>query len=414
MTSAAPSEAARPSAVPLVAAGFVISFVLIGGGIDTVSVFLNALSHATGWSRSMLSLAVSIGAASAALSTPLVGAAIDRYGVRVPMTAGVISLAIGFSVLFVMRDAWQFAAANVFLGTGFAAAALLPFPVAVTMCVPTNTSLALGIVSAGASAGALVLAPAAQAVIDAAGWRSAYLAMGTAVILTPLPFLAFALPRGRLRRPAQASDPPPSQLTLVREMRRPGVARLASTIVLPGLVGFSVSVHLVPYLTGLGHATPTAAAALGAMIGMSAVGKISGGFVADRIGALLTLRLALVVWTVALAVLHHATSMAAIGAFVALYGLALGTHIAVIPAIAIRVFGSARFGTLFGVLQLGGILASAVGPVMSGVMYDRTGSYGSALMIWIGMMVVAAAIAFAMRANRADALPFVPSPSGTG
>ncbi len=400
MTGALPPGPARPSAVPLVAAGFVISFVLVGGGIDTVSVFLNALGHATGWSRSMLSLAVSIGAASAALSTPLVGAAIDRYGVRVPMTVGVVLLAIGFGVLFVMREAWQFAAANVFLGTGFAAAALLPFPVAVTMCVPTNTSLALGIVSAGASAGALVLAPAAQAVIDAAGWRSAYLAMGTAVIVTPLPFLAFALPRGRLRRAVQASDPPPSQLTLVREMRRPGVARLAGTIVLPGLVGFSVSVHLVPYLTGLGHATTTAAAALGAMIGISAVGKISGGFVADRIGALATLRLALVAWTVALAALHHASSMAALGAFVALYGLAFGTQIAVIPAIAIRVFGPTRFGTLFGVLQLGGILASAVGPVMSGVMYDRTGSYGSALIMWVGMMAAATAIAFAMRTSR--------------
>jgi len=60
-------------ALPLVIAGFAISFVVVGGGIDTVSVFLNAITKATGWSRSALSAGVSSGALMAALSTPIVG-----------------------------------------------------------------------------------------------------------------------------------------------------------------------------------------------------------------------------------------------------------------------------------------------------------------------------------------------------
>jgi predicted MFS family arabinose efflux permease len=396
-------DAGLRHALPLVIAGFVISFVLVGGGIDTVSVFINAIGRATDWSRSGLSLAVSIGALSAALSTPLVGVAVDRFGVRVPMTAGVALLATGFCVVIVMDAVWQFAAANVFLGAGFAACALLPITVAVTVQVPDRTALALGIVTAGSSAGALVLAPVSQAVIDAFGWRGAYMVMGPVVVLTPLPFLAVALPRGRLPRGGLRRDPPPHpdaparlRPSVMSDLRRPGVAALAAIMILPALASFSIAVHLVPYLTGLGHAATTAAAALGTTIGISAIGKVAGGFLGDRIGVVRTVRLALALWTVALVLLSRAAELPALGGFVALYGLALGTQIAVIPAIAVNILGAERFGTLFGILQLAAMLASALGPITSGLIFDRTGGYGGALWLWLAAMLSAAVVAFWM------------------
>ena len=397
MTSRAPA-AGLHSALPLVTAGFVISFVLVGGGIDTVSVFLNALAGATGWSRSSLSLAVSIGAVSAALSTPLVGAGIDRFGVRVPMTVGVILLAVGFAILIGMQAAWHFAVANIFLGAGFAACALLPVTVAVTVLVPERTAFALGVVAAGSSAGALVLAPTYQKLIESIGWRAAYGIGGTAVVLIPLPFILFALPRGRLtahRPPSHTHSDGPS---LRQGLRKAGVLPLAGMMTLPGLAGFGLSVHLVPYLVGLGLAGTTAAAALGATIGISAIGKIAGGFIADRYGTLPTIRLALVVWTAALVLLAYAAALPLLVSFVLLYGLALGTQVAIIPAIALDVLGSTRFGALFGTLQLASMLASAVGPIASGLLFDATGRYGGALALWIAAMCAAAAIAFRMPA----------------
>ncbi len=400
MTLSNRGDAGLRHALPLVIAGFVISFVLVGGGIDTVSVFINAIGHATDWSRSGLSLGVSIGALSAALCTPLVGVAVDRFGVRVPMTAGVALLAVGFWVLVVMDAVWQFAAANAFLGAGFAACALLPITVAVTVQVPDRTALALGIVLAGSSAGALVLAPLSQAVIDAFGWRGAYVVLGPAVVLTPLPFLVFALPRGRLRRDPPAGHPDAAARapsSVLDDLRQPGVAALAAIMILPGLASFSIAVHLVPYLTGLGHAATTAAAALGTAIGISAIGKVAGGFLGDRIGVLRTVRLALALWTVALLLLARAATLPALAGFVALYGLALGTQLAVIPAIAVNVLGAERFGTLFGILQLAAMLASAIGPITSGLIFDRTGSYSGALSVWLVAIAGAAILAFWMR-----------------
>lgn len=398
MTPPRAGSAGIRDALPLVIAGFVISFVLVGGGIDTVSVFLNAVTKATGWSRSAMSVGVSVGAVMAALSTPVVGMLVDRYGVRLPMTAGVILLAVGFAILMEMHEPWHFVAANVALGPGFAACALLPITVAVTICIPERTTLALGIIAAGSSAGALALAPAMQAITETFGWRGGYVVLGSAVVLTPLPCLLFALPHGRLRAPAPRQAQRGSEMRLAQELGQPGVAPLAAVMILPGLVAFSISVHLVPYLAGLGHPGAVAAAALGATIGISAVGKIGGGFAGDRFGPLQTLRYALLLDVAALVLLQYAAGAAALSAFVICYGLALGAQIAVVPAIAVTVLNAERFGTLFGFLQLGAMLASAIGPISSGVIYDKTGQYSGAIVLWVVAMAVAAAISWSMRA----------------
>ena len=390
-----PASTQLRQAWPLIGAGFVIAFVLVGGGINTVSVFLNAIAHATDWSRSSLSLAVSVGALSAALATPLVGAAVDRVGVRLPMAIGALLLAGGFAILIAMSRSWHFVAANVVLGAGFAAAGMFPITLAVTVSVPDRTSLALGIVGAGSSAGALVMAPSVQSVIDALGWRGAYVAMGAMVVLTPLPLIAFVLPRGRLDSRAATATRARSEAS-PRARWLPGMGSLAAVMMLPALATFSVAVHLVPYLTGLGHAGAAAAAALGATIGISAIGKIGGGYIADRWGALPTLRAALVLWIGALAALHHAAAIPMLSLFVCLYGVALGTQLSVIPTIAVSILGNERFGALFGLLQLGAALAAAIGPVASGMIFDATGAYDGALALWIAAVSGAAIVAWLM------------------
>jgi len=389
-------EGTLRSTAPLVVAGFVISFVVIGGGIDTVGIFINAIAQATDWARSGLSTGVAVGAVVAAAATPAVGAAVDRHGVRVPMLAGVILLGVGFGVLVAMQAPWHFVAANVFLGAGFAACALLPLTVAITVLVRQRTALALGIAGTGSSVGALVLAPTMQAVVEAFGWRGGYVAMGTAVVLTPLPFLALVLPRGRLARPDRADrsrSPRPS----LAELGLPGSRGLVALMVLPGLVTFAISVHLVPYLAGSGFSGAAAALALGATVGLSAVGKIAGGWLADRFGSLPMMRVALLLGTVALALLPAAETRLFLAGFVALYGMAVGTYVAVTPVLARELLGEDRFGTLFGVLQLIAMLAAAAGPVAAGALFDSTGSYTEATGLWIGAMFCALLVALAMR-----------------
>jgi cyanate permease len=91
-------------------------------------------------------------------------------------------------------------------------------------------------------------------------------------------------------------------------------------------------------------------------------------------------------------------------AFVLCYGAYLGTSVSVTPVLARAVLGEARFGSQYGALQLGAMLAAAAGPVAAGALYDATGSYGRALALWIGAMAAALAVALWMRVAPAVAL----------
>jgi predicted MFS family arabinose efflux permease len=393
----APSGPSPPRTVwSLVAAGFVIWFIVVGGGLNTVSVFINAIARTTDWSRSSLSFAVSVGAVSAALTTPLVGLALDRFGVRLPMMAGLVLLGLGLTLAVGMRDPWQFVVANLFLGPGFAATALMSVPVAVTLYVSERTAFALGLVMSGSSIGALVLAPVAQAGVDAIGWRATWGALAAAMFVVTPPLIAFAMPRGRLLGASRGYTGAPTA-SVVADLRQPGVMALAAVMLFPSLTTFGVSVHLVPYLVGTGHSGRAAAAALGGMIGISAIGKVAGGWIGDRIGPLRTLRVNLVIWSAAVALLPSTGSASLLLTFVVLYGLSLGAHISLVPALARIILGTQRFGTLFGILQLGSALGSALGPLSAGLLFDATGTYAGAMALWLGALVLAAITAYTLR-----------------
>jgi predicted MFS family arabinose efflux permease len=299
---------------------------------------------------------------------------------------------------------------------------MLPITVAVAVRVPEGKALALGIVGTGSSMGALVLAPVVQALVDAFGWRGAYLVLGAAVVLVPLPCLLFALPRGRLRAPAAAgarstadSAPGARPARLADDLRRPGVAALAGLLVLPGLEGFGVNVHLVPLLADLGHAPGLAAGALGAAIGVSALGKLGGGLLGDRLGALATVRLALALKLLAVAVLPLAAAPAVVGVFVVAHGLATGAQIAVLPVIALAILGNERFATLFGLLQLAATAAVGLAPLVPGLVVDATGSYAGAIGFWAAALLLALGVALRMRdphpARAPEALAPAPRPA---
>ena len=135
---------------------------------------------------------------------------------------------------------------------------------------------------------------------------------------------------------------------------------------------------------------------LGLTVGVSAVGKVAGGALADSIGVRRLLRVALLSSAFALLLLQRVDSLPMLGLFVVVYGLSLGAQVAVIPALAREILGEQDFGSLFGVLQLGAMLAAAVGPVLAGLIHDATSSYVVIIWTWFGAMFAAFGVSFAL------------------
>jgi MFS family permease len=74
------------------------------------------------------------------------------------------------------------------------------------------------------------------------------------------------------------------------------------------------------------------------------------------------------------------------------FGFGYGTRPSMDAATAADIFGNRRFGLVFGTLSIALGIGSLVGPLVSGFIYDTSGSYQSALVF--SMLCVSAATVF--------------------
>ncbi len=82
-----------------------------------------------------------------------------------------------------------------------------------------------------------------------------------------------------------------------------------------------------------------------------------------------------------LLLLHHASGSLPALAGAAVLGFGIGAESGIGPYFFSRYFGMRSFGTIYGCLVSLLAISSGVGPMLLGMAFDRTGSYGRGLVI---------------------------------
>ncbi|MBI4592634.1 MAG: MFS transporter [Candidatus Rokubacteria bacterium] len=139
-----------------------------------------------------------------------------------------------------------------------------------------------------------------------------------------------------------------------------------------------MNVHMVAYAIGHGIAPGAAATALGAVSLVSLAGRLTTGWLCDRVGRApaLTITYASAALGIACLVLLAATSSPLwLVVYVAFYGMAQGSSGIVASARAADVFAGASFGAIFGWTTLAIGPGEALGAWLGGKIYDVSGSY---------------------------------------
>jgi MFS family permease len=150
------------------------------------------------------------------------------------------------------------------------------------------------------------------------------------------------------------------------------------------------TLHLVPYLIGLGYPAAIAALTLSLALGVSALGKLAMGFMADRITGRITLAIDFAALGTGIALFFLARHGAAIALIVIMFGLTLGAPMALFPMVTVESFGLRRFGSIVGLTNLTYTVGTALGPTLSGRIFDKSASYAVAFEIFIVLAGVAA------------------------
>ncbi|PYM95344.1 MAG: hypothetical protein DME04_05210 [Candidatus Rokuibacteriota bacterium] len=148
----------------------------------------------------------------------------------------------------------------------------------------------------------------------------------------------------------------------------------------------AVSVHLVVHLTEhVGYSLQQAAAVVALMTVLQVVAQLGGGWAGDRFNKRAIVVGCMVAHAAGLLLLASATALSAVAAFAALHGLAWGIRGPLMSAIRADYFGSAAFGTITGISSMVVMFGMVGGPIIAGILADRTGSYELGFRILAGL-----------------------------
>ncbi|MHB1134840.1 MAG: MFS transporter [Chloroflexota bacterium] len=162
---------------------------------------------------------------------------------------------------------------------------------------------------------------------------------------------------------------------------------LIATLVGGTVAHSSLWTHIVALLDGRGF-DPLLGATIVGLVGISSsLGKITWGALSDRIGreGAYSLGMATLVGGVlVLSTVSDASSVWPVYAYAFCFGVGFGAFAPVTSSAIADLFQGKRFGSVYGALWVGTGAGSALGPWLSGLLFDLTGAYAFSMVLSVG------------------------------
>jgi MFS family permease len=394
-----------PGAWLVVGVLFVSWFFVWGGGANTGAVFFPPLLQHFGWSRARLSSGIAASALSAGAFGLVVGWLLDRVDARKVMVGGVALVAGGYILLTRTQTFPQFFACNLVLGVGFVACTGIPSSLVLANWFNERRGLAMGIALAGASIGGAVMTPLVNWTIFAHGWKVGYFLVAAPMLVITIPLL-IGFVRTRPVAPAEpersASEPARAPIELPG--LEVGEALRGRSMWLITLVQFlfaslfaGLGQHIIAYLIDIGYNANVAARVLSMLFVFTTIGSLIAGPMADRVNARLATAATWFVTAIAVFALLGAGHFSALMVYAVLIGAVGGAFGVLIPLLMLESLGIRRFGSLMGIAGVLSTLGYAAGPVVTGWIHDSTGSYVTAIWLFIGVSILCVVACLACR-----------------
>ena len=175
--------------------------------------FIEPLEKEYGWSRTEIASGHSIAATLAAICSPFMGLLVDRIGPRRIGIAAIIAVC-GAIALFSQTgpNIWSWYALWLVLTVGIILVQPFVWTAAVTSLFSAGRGLALAAVLCGSSVASMIVPKMTFWLIEAYGWRMAWVGLGAIWLAIALPLVWFfftsAVDKGRTEASVKATNAP--------------------------------------------------------------------------------------------------------------------------------------------------------------------------------------------------------------
>lgn len=351
-----------------------------------------------GWSRSVISLAGSVALVVMACLAPLVGGLVDREGPRRVLTFGLLVLAAGAIGLAALESLLLlFLAYSLVAALGFGAVAMHVVATAVAGLFQAGRGLAIGIATAGATAGQLVIVPLLGALQQDLDWRWSFAALGLACLLLAPAAWRTAPPRAA--RPVQAGEAAAGLAAALSVLLRSGPFHLLFWSF--ALCGFTstgvIETHFLPYAAFCGFPPLPSATAYGLLSAVNLGGMILAGWLTDRMRRPLLLGLIYLGRAATFILLLRVADLTELYLFAVLFGLFDYATVPVTAALVARRLGLGIMGLAMGLISAGHSLGGAAGALLGGLLFDLQARYDGLWLASLALAVLAGLLALLLR-----------------
>jgi MFS family permease len=396
----------------IVGAIFVTMF-FIWGGINSGAVFFVPVVKYFGWSRAKLSVALSIGWVTGGAAGPLIGWLADRIDPKRMMVVGATVTGLLWFALSRATTFADFMLINGLFGICVGAATTIPCSLIIAGWFHQRRGLAMGIAFSGMWLGGAAMTMVANFAVEAGGWRIGYVALASPVVFLVVPAIIIFVrarkasdtenivaPVGAPAAQSAAADPPAAfelpGLEVAQAMRTRSMWLICLAQLLAGL-STGIAPQYIAYLTGLGYSATAAASVISMFLIVTTAGTLLGGPFADRFGARGAMVTTFVLNALGMFGLLEALHPAALVFNVVAGGFSAGALAVQMPLVIIESLGLKRLGSVMGLTGVFYTAGAAVSPIITGRIFDVTGSYAIALTSFVAMLILCAIAIFGCR-----------------
>lgn len=361
----------------IVSIGFTILFFNVGTRY-TFGLLLKPISEDINVSRTNISLGFTIFMFVSAISMPIAGYLIDKYGPKKTLTFGSIIAIIGTWLTGYISNQWQiFLSFGVIYAFGHAITSIPTISTLINQWFDKNKGIANSITIAGNGTGQLLVTSSLSSILPHLSWRYCYFILSAIHTIIILPLIIFGI-----KSKVTTHDKKVTKSKLNTAI--PGLLSYPSVmlIIIYSICGFQdffVATHIVSFATDNGISQNIAGQIL-AFMGLSGIiGVILSGILSDKFGPSKPTLLCFVIRIFIFLIPFIFKNDFSIISFALIYGFTFMVTAPLTLIFVNNIFGNNNIGKIMGTISMVHQITGGLGALFGAIIYDYTKSYNYAL-----------------------------------
>ena len=393
--------------------GWTITFAALGinlvmGVLYSWGVIKKALVSDWGWTNTDAALPFTVSAAVFAVTMIFAGRAQDKFGPRpVTIFSGLMLggglIASGFATSLAMMGFTFGVIGSIGIGLGYSAAT----PCAMKWFESSKKGMIAGIVVAGVGLSPVYITPITASLLKTQGISNTFIILGVFAIVAVVVLAMFLKnpPEMEALQAANNIAAPASKgnnFTWDEVSKTPQFYLLWVMYLLAATAGLMLIAHL-PSIAVVQADWKTAGFMLVVILSVfNALGRLGAGVLSDKVGRTRAMMIVFMLQAVNMFLFAFYTTIPTLMIGSAVAGLAYGAVFSLFPTTTAEFFGMKNLGVNYGMIFTGWGVAGVIGPMLGGMVADKTGAYSNGYLVAGVFLVIATVLVGILKVPKAS------------